>query len=92
MTILEAKKEAAKIGMMIRRTGEGKELRVNFIGGGENTAYYTDNIEDALGTARAMKAQDDKNWEAILEMEKLTVYNEDNMEYPYFPCDNIIAE
>lgn len=46
-------------GMTARRTGEGKEIRVNFTdsnGDNENTAYYTDSPEDAIATAKAMIA------------------------------------
>ncbi len=40
-------------GMVVRLT-EDNEYRVNFKAGKEATAYYTDDADDALGTARAM--------------------------------------
>lgn len=39
------------LGLSIRRTEHG-EWRINLRGGTEDTAYYTDNAEDALNTAR----------------------------------------
>ena len=40
-------------GMTAKRTQYG-EYRVNFAGGDEATAYYTDSGDDAIGTARLM--------------------------------------
>jgi hypothetical protein len=56
MTIKEAKLEVSKIGMVLSKTEHG-EFRVNFKGGSEATAYYTNDLDDAVGTARAMKKQ-----------------------------------
>jgi hypothetical protein len=48
MTLAEAKTIAKSNGFTIRhRDGE---YRVNFIGGTEATAYYTDDREDAVDT------------------------------------------
>ena len=41
------------MGMKVTR-GMGGEYRVNFPGGTEDTAYYTDDAQDAIGTARLM--------------------------------------
>lgn len=40
-------------GMMIYKT-EWQEYRVNYVGGAEATAYYTNDMQDAVGTARKM--------------------------------------
>lgn len=54
--------EAAKLGL--RRIGlvltkRDGEYRVNFKGGSEETSYYTDDLNDAFRTGRAM-------WQASL--------------------------
>jgi len=43
-------------GMTLVHTGIPGEYRVNFIGGLEATAYYTNDLDDAVGTAGAMLA------------------------------------
>ena len=43
----------------LSRTGVEGEYRVNYIGGQEPTAYYTDDLEDALATGLAMANQRD---------------------------------
>ena len=42
------------LGMSAKETGEGAEIRVNLLGGSEATAYYTEDPQDAINTARAM--------------------------------------
>ena len=42
------------LGVILRRTGYGPEVRVNFRGGREATACYTDDLDDALATGREM--------------------------------------
>lgn len=54
MTRREIKAGVEALGMKVRWTGNGREMRVNFPGGGESTAYYTEDGEDAIGTAKAM--------------------------------------
>lgn len=44
------------LGMTVRKT-EYDEFRVNIKGGTEATAYYTNDLDDALATARQMKLQ-----------------------------------
>ena len=44
------------LGLVCRKTEDG-EYRVNFRGGTEATAYYTNDRVDALETGRAMLAQ-----------------------------------
>jgi hypothetical protein len=56
MTIRDAKLELAKLGMVLSKTEYG-EFRVNFKGGSEATAYYTNDLEDAIGTGRLMGQQ-----------------------------------
>ena len=52
MTLLEAKVKVKSYGMSLRyRDGE---YRVNFLGGSEDTAYYTNNRFDAVMTAMSM--------------------------------------
>lgn len=52
MTLEQAQEQASRLGMSIsKRDGE---YRVNFKFGTEDTAYYTDDLEDAVGTVVAM--------------------------------------
>lgn len=51
-TQAEARATLASLGMTLRVT-DG-EFRVNFLGADEATAYYTNDICDAIGTAQAM--------------------------------------
>jgi hypothetical protein len=52
MNLLEAKRELRACGMTIRR--RDGEYRVNFVGDCEALAYYTNDIEDAVATAKLM--------------------------------------
>ena len=49
MTLQEAKSIARHLGLTLRTVRSGK-YRVNFRDGNEMTAYYTDNLEDAVNT------------------------------------------
>jgi hypothetical protein len=49
-----AKVELSRLGVVMRRTGQGDELRVNIVGGTEATAYYTDDLDDARNTGILM--------------------------------------
>jgi hypothetical protein len=51
-TIKQATAECRSIGMTLRKVDD--EFIVNFRNGKEATAYYTNDIEDAVATARAM--------------------------------------
>lgn len=42
------------VGVRFKYLHDTDEFRVNFVGGLEATAYYTDDIEDALSTGLAM--------------------------------------
>ncbi len=53
MTLQEAKSIARHLGLTLRRVRSGA-YRVNFLDGSETTAYYTDNLEDAVNTAVEM--------------------------------------
>lgn len=44
----------ANPGITIRWKADVQEFRVNFVGGAEETAYYTADRDDAAQTARAM--------------------------------------
>ena len=49
----KAKSIARHLGLTLRQLRSGN-YRVNFRDGNETTAYYTDNIEDAVNTAVEM--------------------------------------
>ena len=52
MTLQTAKNQLRDFGMSVNvRDGE---YRVNFLGGKEETAYYTNDLEDAVDTGRLM--------------------------------------
>lgn len=53
MTIKEAKAALRPLGVVLTKT-EWDEYRVNFRNGREATAYYTNDLEDAVGTGVAM--------------------------------------
>jgi hypothetical protein len=53
MTLQEAKSIARHLGLTLRLLRSGK-YRVNLRDGDETTAYYTDDLEDAVNTAVEM--------------------------------------
>jgi hypothetical protein len=53
MTLQEAKSIARHLGLTLRQVRSG-DYRVNFRDGSETTAYYTDNLEDAVNTVVEM--------------------------------------
>jgi L-ribulose-5-phosphate 3-epimerase UlaE len=53
MMLQEAKSIARHLGLTLRQVRSG-DYRVNFRDGNETTAYYTDNLEDAVKTAVEM--------------------------------------
>ena len=53
MTLQEAKSIARHLGFTLRQLRSGA-YRVNFRHGNETTAYYMDNLEDAVKTAVEM--------------------------------------
>ena len=53
MTLQQAKSIARHLGLTLRQLRSG-DYRVNFRDGNETTAYYTDNLEDAVKTAIEM--------------------------------------
>jgi hypothetical protein len=53
MALQEAKSIARHLGLTLRMVRSG-DYRVNFRDGNETTAYYTDNLEDAVNTAIEM--------------------------------------
>src|SRR5215510_3810756 len=53
MTLQKAKSIARHLGLTLRQVCSG-DYRVNFRDGNETTAYYTDNLEDAVDTAVEM--------------------------------------
>jgi hypothetical protein len=53
LTLEAVKRELDGLGIVIRRS-VGGEFRVNLRGGSESTAYYATDLQDALGTGKAM--------------------------------------
>jgi hypothetical protein len=53
MTLQEAKSIARHLGLTLRQVRSG-DYRVNFREGDETTAYYTDDLEDAVNAAVEM--------------------------------------
>ena len=53
ITLQEAKSIARHLGLTLRTVRSGNYL-VNFRDGNETTAYYTDDLEDAVNTAVEM--------------------------------------
>src|SRR5262245_33333794 len=53
MTLQEAKSIVRHLGLTLRKVRSGS-YRVNFHNGNEGTAYYTDNLDEAVHTAAAM--------------------------------------
>jgi hypothetical protein len=53
ITLQEAKSIARHLGLTLCKVRSG-DYRVNFRDGNETTAYYTDNLEDAVNTAVEM--------------------------------------
>jgi hypothetical protein len=53
MTFQEAKSIARHLGLTLRKLRSG-DYRVNFRDGNEPTAYYTDNLEEAVNTGAEM--------------------------------------
>jgi hypothetical protein len=53
MTLQGAKSNARHLGLTLRLQRSGN-YRVNFRDGNESTAYYTDDLEDAINTAVGM--------------------------------------
>ena len=62
MTMQNAKDECRDLGMTIRYNVGCDEYRVNFKGGTEATAYYTNDRDDAVLTARAMMRMQSKGF------------------------------
>jgi len=53
MTLRKAKSIARHLRLTLRQVCSG-DYRVNFRDGNESTAYYTENLEDAVNTAIEM--------------------------------------
>jgi hypothetical protein len=52
VTLQEAKSIARHLGLTLRTVRSG-DYRVNFRDGNETTAYYTDDLEDAVSAAQS---------------------------------------
>jgi hypothetical protein len=66
VTLHEAKSIARHLRLTLRKVRSG-DYRVNFRDGNETTAYYTDNLEDAVNTAveMARKLHRTESWDGI---------------------------
>jgi hypothetical protein len=53
MTLEEAKSIARHLGLILRKVRSG-DYRVNFRDGDESTAYYTEDLEDAINIGLEM--------------------------------------
>jgi hypothetical protein len=53
MTLQEAKSIARHLGLTLRKVRSG-DYRLNFPDADDSTAYYTDNLEDAINAAVEM--------------------------------------
>jgi hypothetical protein len=58
MTLQEAKSIVRHFGLTLRKVRSG-DYRVSFPDGNEKTAYYTDNLEDAVKAALEMARKRD---------------------------------
>jgi hypothetical protein len=56
-TLAEARAILRPLGITLSRRAEANEYRVNLAGGTEAQAYYASDINDAIGTGRAMAAR-----------------------------------
>jgi hypothetical protein len=54
LTVSQVHAQLAQHGIVLRKKNEYGDFRVNFRGGGEGTAYYTPDLDDALATGLAM--------------------------------------
>jgi hypothetical protein len=68
MTLQEAKSIARHLGLTLRKV-HSSDYRVNFRDGNEATAYYTDNLEDAVNTAVEMARK------RALELQRMAATN-----------------
>lgn len=69
-TLKEIQSKLRPHGVVVKKTGYGNEHRVNYRGGREETAHYTDDPNDALGTGlemakpeHAMKEHEHPYWD-----------------------------
>lgn len=53
-TLAEARKLLQGLGLVLTRNQEWETYRVNYRGGREGTAYYCDQLDDAVGTGISM--------------------------------------
>jgi len=60
MTMTKARSIARNLGLTIKKT-DWDDFRVNYRGGVEDTAYYTDDLEDATDTMVAMALSNRSN-------------------------------
>lgn len=58
-TLKEAKEKLRGLNIVITHSQEYDEYRINFKGGKEKTAYYTNDLADAIGTGQAMATKRD---------------------------------
>lgn len=78
MNFTEAKTQAAMSGCTLKRTEDG-EYRVALKGAGEASAYYTNDLQDAVGTARAMEHQKQNRRARQREADRIDGYDRDDL-------------
>lgn len=61
MTIKQAASSLRLVGIVVRKCAESQEFRVNFHGGCEATAYYTNCLEDAHLTGMRMAVEGNRH-------------------------------
>lgn len=71
MTIRDAKLELSKLGMILKKTEWG-DFQVNFKGGSKYSAYYTDDLDDAVATARLMYEKQPKSSRLVSSMNRFS--------------------
>lgn len=70
MNLAKAKEMLLGQGVTINRKRATDEYRVNYAGGGESTAYYTNDLDDAVGTGFLMAAELKKQLATMLPLKK----------------------
>jgi len=66
MSLKDAKKELQPYAMTVNKTDAG-EYRVNFLGGSEESAYYTPDVDDAVMTGKDMSVRATLAYERLVK-------------------------
>lgn len=79
LTIKQARIELSAVNMSLR--GKDGEFRVNYAGGIEASAYYTNDLWDAVKTGLAMRAERTKRDSEVTAMTTKPEYKSDDENY-----------